>query len=268
MRLYAAGGTSAEYTEYCVRHKVPKLYSALAERSHIKAWIENPKTDQIPLMIDSGAFSWNKAYLYNNGIMPNNLPKAKDFAKKYLEFMAGFESTKNVQFVEFDVYNVLPIKTIDKMYQEAIKMGHEIIRVYHVDIDGGSFDQVLKWIDEGVTYIGAGHIGQEMWSKLFSITRDKIKVHGFAKVNKILLRKYPFYSVDSTSPLFVKMYRLYIDSRMRISQDEKLLASKSKRHKILVGAEARLEEAVKAFAWAQEYYTELWKRRGVVWEDQ
>ena len=108
-----------------------------------------------------------------------------------------------------------------------------------------------------------------------------IRVHGFAMVKQNAIGTYPFYSVDSTSWKAGSQYGVslsfdgkefnavrYKDKHENIFKLSGVvdnitdINSESKRTQ----REKREEIAVKAYLQMEDYYTELWKKKGVVWQ--
>ena len=266
MRLYAAGGKNKKfYDEAAVRHKVPRLYSFLLDQKNIAGF-----NLSIPLMVDSGAHSYNKFTIGHVGMKGSSkaLPPPLEFLKFYKEYILKYPHAPRITFVELDVYGLLPKNIIDDCYREIYeKVGVRLIRVYHKMIDGGSLEIIDQWIEEGNTYIGLGLDSIPTWDKLFLKTKDKIKYHGFANTKMNYLEKYPFYSADSTTPLIGCIYGGFLSPNLKYLGKKRLV--KNKRIEILIDRDndATIELSLKNFKSTETYLTKLWEKRGVVWED-
>jgi hypothetical protein len=264
VRIVCAGGTRMEYTNLCVKHRAAKLYSVLNDKSHIRRW----QSDELFLMIDSGAHSWNKFTITKIGHSSSgdNLPPIKDHAEWYLQLIYQFRHRPWI-FVELDCYGNLDKSYIDQMYHrvKAIKGNFEFIRVYHPTIDNGSCSELRKWIDEGQTYIGIGNDSIPILDRIFSLTGTSVKVHGFAMTKESLLLQYPFYSVDSTSPLACEMYG---SKTQGVKQVPKERLVKNRDPALVRDRFLRLEDAVREIKKTELFLTRYWLQRGVNWNDR
>lgn len=233
----------------------------LNERKLIENW-----NDENFLMVDSGAHSWNKENITPTGMKrTSKLKPADEFLINYLEFIKTHKD-KKVVWVEFDVYGCLDRKLIDDFYDEVQKIGikGKMIRVYHPMLDNGDFKTLKKWIDDGHEYIGIGNDSTPYLDDIFNLTKDKVKLHGFAMTKLGLMEKYPFFSVDSTSPLSTVIFGRYTRPIMAFNEREDIFKAKS--IECYDDDWQRLEKAILETKKTQEYITELWSKRGIVWE--
>jgi hypothetical protein len=262
MKIIVAGSNASNSSEVCRELGLYKLHSILNEKRDIENW-----DDSHFLMVDSGAHSWNKKDLAHVGMASKKkLPDAKEFLYTYIQFIKKHKDKKMV-FVEFDVYNTLPYKYITDKYNEIMDIGgnFKLIRVYHEMLDGGSLDILRKWIDEGQDYIGVGADCAPIFDKIFSITKDKIKLHGFAMTKLPYIEKYPFWSVDSTSPLTTVIFGRYTTPIMNFKGREDVARQKS--IECYHEDDERLRNALIETKMTQDYIDELWKKRGIEWKD-
>lgn len=263
MRILAAGAASVSYRQYCINYDCGKLYSALSERKHIKEWPE----DRF-LMVDSGAHSWNAQTLthVSKHQARKKLPDAKDYYKNYGLFVDE-NKNKPFVFVELDCYGVFDLNYATGMYKDinSIKGKHQFIRVYHPILDGGDLSILKKWVDEGQEYIGLGNDSTYLLDKIFSLTKDKVKYHGFAMTKDELIVKYPFYSCDSTTVLSaVKFGSMYC---YRLWQLSKEIMVKERKREATYADDDRVKHGVKAMKDSEIFYTKLWEKRGITWKD-
>lgn len=263
MRILAAGAASKEYRDDCIELNVGKLYSALTEQKHIKEWPEDKF-----LMADSGAHSWNTSTLTHitKGKQRKKLPDPKVFYKQYAEFIQT-QKDKPFVFVELDCYGVFDIDYADGMYKDIKTIGgkHQFIRCYHPIIDNGDLSTLKKWVDEGQTYIGLGNDSTHLLDKIFNLTQDKVKYHGFAMTKDELIIKYPFYSCDSTTVLSaVKFGSMYSYRLWQLSKDWMI---KYRMVESTYDDKKRVREGLRAMKESELFYTKLWERRGIVWKD-
>ena len=234
------------------------------------------------LILDSGAFSvWTKGNIID--------------IDKYVQFCIDSKQKcidSKLYFVNLDV---LPGKfgeyPDEKQREESAEKGWEnmlyleskglkVIPVFHQHED-------FKWLDrirEHTDYIGispANDVSSKMkekWlEKVFSITRDTIKTHGFGITSFPLLKKFPFYSVDSTSWVasgrFASMH-VFQNGNFRgilYKKDGKFdsvwRGLDEKDSKVLTEYRKRLKQSIIAFLQAEEFLTNIWTKRGIVWNE-
>lgn len=267
MRLFAAGdGSANDYTNVCRDVGNNRLFSVMNPREVKESEEWNEK--KTLLMVDSGAHSWNKKTINPvAGAGRKDLPDYRDHAKWYVDWIKKHAKRRMI-FVELDIYGLAPKKFIDDMYEEVmgIKGNFAFIRCYHPIIDGGTGEELKKWIDSGQKFVGVGNDSTCILGKLFKMTRDKVKVHGFAMTKENLLAKYPFYSADSTTPLSTLMYGNYFrDDFHAIRRDQ---VEKGRMREVTHTPERKLKEALLAFRAMEEKLTRLWETRGVKWDDK
>jgi hypothetical protein len=262
MKVIVAGGFNKEFETQCIKYKNPKLYSILNERKRIEEW-----NDDNFLMVDSGAHSWNKETITKIGMKgKKKIKPASEFIETYFEFIKSYKHLK-VIWVEFDVYGHLPLEVIDNFYKRVMDLGisGKFIRVYHPMLDNGDLTILKKWINEGQDYIGIGNDSTYILDDIFNITRDKIKLHGFAMTKLPLMEKYPFFSVDSTSPLSTVIFGRYTKPIMNFNERKDI--AKMKSIECYHENQERLENALIETKKAEEYCTNLWIKKGIRWND-
>ena len=171
------------------------------------------------VFLDSGAHSlYTAKVIKNKHVSGYGFYESKEFWT-YVDDYCNFIK-KNKQHIE-EFINVDVIFNPEKSWevQQYIEKEHKLkpIPVVHF---GNSFKWLHKYIDAGYPYIGIGGLGQEVSrtdyipfaKKVFSIVCDtpnhlpKVKTHGFAMTSLDLLRRFPWYSVDSTTWLMLGNY--------------------------------------------------------------
>ena len=261
MRIIIAGSNTNNAEKFVIQNKMSKLYSILNEKKLIENW-----NDENFLMVDSGAHSWNKKHDHVGMASKMKLKPAKEFIEIYFQFIKKHKN-KKVIWVEFDVYKDLPREQIDEFYDRVMGLGiaGKFIRVYHhyLDPKDGDYSTLEKWMSQGQTYIGMGADNMDNFDDIFSITKDKIKLHGFALTRVPVIEKYPFYSVDSTSPLSTVIFGRYTKPIMNFKGRDEVFKEKS--IECYHEDEERLENAIIETRKTQEYITELWTKKGVQW---
>lgn len=258
MILMFAG--SGALTPYVLKHGGSRLHSILNERGQIEKWVY-PNA----LMVDSGAHSWNKLGIHSvGGAAKANLPDIKEHLRSYMDFMEAHKD-RPFTFVELDCYSHLSKSLLDGVYREVMEMKgrkFQFIRVYHPSIDGGSLRTLKQWVKEGQGYIGIGNDSQPLYSDIFAVTRDEVRLHCFACTKLDILTRFPFYSVDSTTALAPARYGGALQEGRYLSR-EKLVAQHSR--SLVMHANRKTDEAVRQLMAKQRHLTELWEHRGVTW---
>ena len=85
MKIILAGGSNSTnlYQEHVKDHNLVKLYSILNEKNLINRWDVNH-----PLMVDSGAHSWNKETITPVGMKRGTkLKPAREFLDWYMNYI-------------------------------------------------------------------------------------------------------------------------------------------------------------------------------------
>jgi hypothetical protein len=260
MRVILAGMGSPIYVKTVKHYGMVKLYSALNERRQIEKWDTG-----YPLMVDSGAHSWNKTSLnVVGGKASNQLPPLKQWCDHILSWYAALDH-KNFTLVEMDVYAELPMDYIDSMARlmMATLKQATYMRVYHLMLDGGSLRVLKQWLDDGHTYIGLGLDSMPVWGKVFNLTRDRIKYHGFAATRQEVLLRYPLYSADSSTAIAGARYGGNYCNGKYVSKQQ--LAKMRSPLAVVDETDKRIQNGVKAMYEMQEHVTKVWERRGITW---
>ena len=182
-----------------------------------------PTIQQItmPLAIDSGAHSLYNKYLSARDSSGRQLsgismieqtkwdylktPKFRKYLDNYMEAIR--RTNRHLEFaVSLDIpYNGTASWEI---FKEMTDEGLKVMPVYHY----GEPPELLKKYMDRSDYIGIGGLGQynnkQNWLPFGNRTwkmildgkgRPRVKVHGFAMSSFDLMRRWPWYSVDSTS---------------------------------------------------------------------
>lgn len=266
MKIFSAGAGVKNHENFCVKYGLSKLYSILHEKGYINKFKNrNPNTF---LMVDSGAHSWNKTTI--NKVATHSIKSTLPSIEKHFEFYKDFllkNKDKKCIFVELDVYGVVNKKIIDDFYYYINSLPNkkfQFIRVYHPIIDNGTLTEFKKWIKEGQKYIGIGNDSTHLLNKIFSLTKDKVKIHGFAMIKNTLLAKYPFYSVDSTQALSTIQFGVRFTKKNLISKSKQ---ARIKHPDMFLSDQSALENAIKYLKSKETYYTHLWEKRGVRWKN-
>ncbi|MDE2439040.1 MAG: hypothetical protein KGN01_06675 [Patescibacteria group bacterium] len=167
----------------------------------------------IKVMLDSGAFSLQQQWI------KHKIKDEKEFSllsEKMFEAYCKFcdQWRKKVEF--YVTFDYKPEAEITQYMTEKMwKKGLDPVPVFHGD---ENVEERLRWyLKKGVSYLGIsgfrkGLIGQKRTSTRFDFTdscfrvlwdtktkRTKVKVHGFGCTELLLMLRYPWTSVDSST---------------------------------------------------------------------
>lgn len=164
----------------------------------------------VTLMLDSGAYSaWTKD-------QPIDLRRYIKFIKANYDYLstyvvldvlpAGHESLRTSQAVEDAAAQSF------RNYEVMLDAGIDPIPVFH---QGEDFKWLERMLKLGVKYVGLStrkdllvfERKQREWlDKCFSILPEDVRTHGFGITKIEYLKRYPFYTVDSTRWALVAAY--------------------------------------------------------------
>lgn len=213
------------------------LISFATEKNQVKEWLH---TD---LMIDSGAFS-----LWQSG--------AEIDIDEYKNFCISLP--EKVVCINLDV--IPKTGSTQKEKEKCVQQSKEnyfyltkfIKKVLPVHHYGESFDVLKYYMDlTGFLCVSPANdtsekVKRTYLNKVFSLTKDKYKLHGLGYSSEEGLKMFPFYSVDSISYARVRC------------QGKGYLSSK----KLAV----LVHQRVQRFLRLEKQVTEIWEARGVKWD--
>jgi len=255
MRLYFAGAEPIQHLKNLRQNNVKNIlvsyFTLGSSRKHLKRYhIKNEK-----LFVDSGAFS------------AVTLGAEIDI-EDYIKFVK-----ENLDIIE--IYANLDVIGKDKeTYENYLKMkeaGLNPLPVFHQFEDYKYLELYLKECD----YVALGGMVGFSPSKLtpfldssFSIIKKywPKKIHGFGLTSTILMKRYPFYSVDSTAWLFPARKGIIkkFDKGSMKNLDERytdFYNSSAKNYHYKLGI------SIRAFQKLEKYITDLWKVKGIEWKN-
>lgn len=228
------------------------------------AWVDkySPDTNWI---VDSGAFAaWNTGKVINR--------------QKLLEFYKQFKKHRpNARFVNLDI---IPGKRGRKPNRaEALKAcqdswenylwfranGVEVMPVFHEDDPWEYLYMMMKETDYFcISPANDSSVKRRMvWlDGVFSIIKADYKTHGLAATSEQLLKRYPFYSVDSINWVTPWMYGR---SSLKLNARDHENVSKFAREPYT--RNMVLHREIDHYIETQERITRLWEKRGVKWKD-
>lgn len=157
-----------------------------------------------------------------------------------------------------------------------------VLQVYHpTEFSDPSLRGMLKDFCDEHDYIAIGGVAgarlkadevERYLDYVFSVTQDRTKVHGFGITKMSLLKKYPFYSVDSTTWINGGMYGEVFEFDGMTVEKHKSVGSISKNKEPalthvgqLAHYKRRMIMNAEAFLGFEKFITELWTARGITW---
>lgn len=202
---------------------------------------------KIPCVLDSGAFS-----VFTG--------KSKHTIDDYIKFC--HKNKHNAEwYANFDV-----IGNAKETYQNQKEMERQGLKPVPTFHYGSDIKWLKKYKDE-YEFIGLGGLvpyakqKNKLYrhlDKCFSIVRDSVKIHGWGMTGMETLKRYPFYSVDSTSWLFGgKMGKRYDYTFNSMAGCDNLA-------KVIHYKELNIHNA-KQFLKLKKDITKLWEKRGIKW---
>lgn len=142
----------------------------------------------------------------------------------------------------------------------------KIIPVFHYSDFEKSDKKLLFEFMDNFEYISVGGVAGEglgtkheraLYDFVFSNTKDKIKVHGLGITALPMLKRYPWYSVDSTSWLSAERFGNFRsvndEHEVEWRRTEKFYLSNTRRE-------------IEFWNATESYITNLWIQKGVIWD--
>lgn len=276
MILYFAGGENHNLSVIPDTSILISYHGIKGEKKakSVAKWYRNHR-----VVIDSGAATFQK------GISPTAL---SNFFVKYLIFVND-NYFRNVDwFAEMDVDNMVGLPQVDRYYERLLNVSEKVMRVWHITRGIERWKEYCKRSE----FVGIGGIrtglmgslkieaGREM---VLHAYKQGVKVHGFGITKPEILDQVPFYSVDSTTWLDALKFGavMYftdagelknLPSKRGINSiDPKYWLHTTRINDYRENLRKTMHKSVmcsvvKEFLKMQDYYTKLWKRRGVDWE--
>lgn len=209
-------------------------------------WI---KAQEGLFMTDSGAFSFMGSHfvdeMYKEEYWLPYLEEYVEWLKKYKEYIFVAANLDLDVIVGRDV-----VRKWNKKYFEPLeKEGLQIVYVAHEeDGDPHAFIHFTEYCRR-YKYVGINQRHKEYAVKFYMIARKyKVKVHGFAWTELNLLKRYPFFSADSTTWLGGVRYGTTYDydgKNFRTLDYKKKYRRKSRRYPYETEAGISIEDVTK-----------------------
>jgi len=243
MKIYFAGGVYP-YSE--VIHKYNgKVLLSFADQKSINNYLSKYPNKKI--FLDSGAFTASTMGKEINiddliSFIKRNIKNLEVYAT--LDVIGNWKATKeNTKYMEKRGLKPLPVFHYKSPKEELIDL------VKNYDYFGlGGLVPIAK--DKKI---------MRSWLDMcFSIIQDKAKTHGFGVTALWALKRYPFYSTDSTSYLQASRY-----GSSKIIKNEKIIKFNNKTKHYLQRTDIEVEATIKM----RNYITNLWKARGIDYEN-
>lgn len=194
-------------------------------------------------------------------------------------------------YVEYlNKYNVKMAFNLDTLSLEETLKNQEIldketntyiIPVYHkgeyeLDISNGN-KIIDSWVEK-YPYISIGGLVDNTTKReektkiidhVFVRTRDKTKVHGLGCTNMTMMSQWPWYSVDSTSWLAVARFgRFSKEFRKFKIYDTQPVPEHWAYYKTKeINYKENLDYEIPYWLYAEDVITQIWKERGIVWNE-
>lgn len=157
-------------------------------------------------MTDSGAFSFMGKF--HEGTPEYDKMSTEEFWIPYLEeYVAWLREHKDYIFcaANLDIDKLVGYEVVDKWnkhYFEPLEKetGIQIVYVAHEIDQDVQFMRRFKEYCQKYKYVGANQSQKKKSAQIYQMVKHyKVKIHGFAWTDLPLLRKHPFFSVDSVT---------------------------------------------------------------------
>lgn len=213
-------------------------------------------------LLDSGGFSAIK-----HGIKID-VNKYADYINRH-EIKVAFnldvsdteETLKNQKYLEKNTKAyIIPVyhytEFISSKYKDLI---HDYAKDYPFISCGTNAEQISSVSNNKIAYL----------DYVYWRVGLKSKIHGLGATSLELMKRYPFYSVDSSSWLNVQKFADFIDFKNgQFIKIKSIKAAKGLHNSSqLLSQDYKLKSAIGAYLSCQKYITEYWIRKGVSWNE-
>jgi len=245
MNLHFAGADGSEnYNELLKR--------CGAENRLESYWTLKKKkpSKEFHLLVDSGGFvARNKGVHISVATFAEYLNKFTPSLAFELDTASKTETLQNRAYLKANVKEttIIPVYHYGEYEEKDKKYLFDMMDDYEYISVGGVAGRGLNEAEE-----------RKYLDFVFLHTRDRHKVHGLGITDTRHLKRYPFYSVDSTSWLSPGRF-----GNFKSVQDDGFAEFLAKKRHYLVN----IEREVKYWLNIQKHMTDLWKQKGVSWKD-
>ncbi len=257
MRIYFAGAESLSSNSY--KGLLNYIKYPLLSYYYINRIFNNMPQhwEKENIFIDSGAYS-----AFSKGGIINHQEYIKFIIENEFKVYAGLDVIGDAEASKHN-------------FNYELKAGLKSIPAFHY---GEPFDYLRYYLDK-TDYIALGGVAQlrgkkNILNKWFDscfnlINPYKTKIHGFAVTSLSLLQDYPFYSVDSSTwsacIRFGRIPKRYYKGAYTLKNFEKETLPKEGLF-LVQQRYPRIKDSLLKQLDLQNYITELWTKRGIVWE--
>lgn len=270
MKIHLAGANS--FKEVIINNRVPNtLFSFidLKRRDDLEVYMSQYAFCE-KIIIDSGAYSM---WAVGRSV---DIDEYIAFCRRLMSWPDGSKFV----FVNLDVIpgkkEIMPteaerIKSAESSWENMMYMfgkGVKCLPVFHQHEPFIFLDKIMEVSD----YVGISPSNdrwmtnkhKKAWlDSIYLKIKLRIRTHGFGVTSGEILKRYPFYSADSTSWLDGKKYNHSLTSDLRARGLKRKPGQPVKHHgKIMLW---ELDNEVKRWIKMEIDITNLWKSRGVVW---
>jgi len=290
------------------RHLFPFLHTAMVSFYYLDTEAEQlevaAQDHGLDVIVDSGAHTWQSDhmdaadtagnYAKREGRKTNtSIEKADEYFERYINWIK--RHWRHIyRFVELDIGALVGPDKVQAWYDRIREEGlaSKCIRVWHDDhYDASDFRRMVDDTDSGFVGTEGPSRCHGIGSHLKYAYEQGVKVHGFG-VSGRTLRKYPFYSVDSTTYKMgaqfgvyhyfdeedgylhhghwrdpedhqgeVDIQRAFRAHMLRQNGREVTTDDRKKQRR------ARFQHSLREFRKYERFLTRLWRKRGVKWEE-
>lgn len=278
MKFYFAGAESS-YGEMLERLEVKNLlfsFFGLKDVGKLVRTFEKLKEKGYSNFLDSGAYSFmvekKRKKISRFG------EELERYVKKYIEFLVEFHKLLDV-YVELDIPEVVGTEKVIEWRKEMRDKGLNPLIVWHKKTGLKAFEEMCaenNYVGIGGGVPSRGKKNSEILSYLFSIAiKYKTKVHGFGCSSAEVMLKFPFYSVDSISPIIVGSFgrnaallsKPPFFLKVHYREDRELYTKLISKKKENLTYSGRFANNVISFKALEEFITKVWNERGVYYGD-
>lgn len=196
MKLYLAG-IQGKAKDFVLNHQNPYILESFFYIRNQHDWVMKMKHLFAEFLLDSGAFT----FMQGSGGTPN--------WDVYTEEYARFINAHGIKyFFELDIDSIVGLKEVERLREKLERMTNKkCIPVWHKSRGLDYWKQMIRDYD----YVAIGGIVSkeikqneyDIFLPLLKLAKENnCKVHGLGFTNLERLKRYPFYSVDSTAWLY------------------------------------------------------------------
>ena len=273
-----------------VRDKIESALYSFYYIKRSKQCIKDAKKLHRSVFIDSGAHSF---FAETEGIGSANhkikKSKTKGTPQEYFEIYLSW-LVENYEYydyyAELDIGELVGQQTVND-WREQLKIKgvfDKCITVFHPTcMDWNDYTRMLDDSESGFIALEGDRnsIRKRLnYNKYLKPANERqIKVHGFAMTKQDVLNSFPFYSVDSASWLQAQMYGTlpcFINGKLTALRwaDKKHYLRYHKMNLDRLRSDDKqaqriytMELSILAYKEMEEYYTNLWTKRGIIWNE-